>query len=130
MKLQLALDKSAMGLSFMCLAHCLLIPVVVILLPTAIAIPLEDELFHKALLIGVIPMSIIALIMGCRNHKKWAVLLWGAYGLSILFFAGFFGHDIVGETGEKILTVIGSLLIIVGHYKNYRLCGKHQKCEC
>lgn len=130
MKLQVALDKSAMGLSFLCLAHCLILPVAAILLPTMLAIPLGDELFHKILLIGVIPMSALALLMGCRKHQNWTVLLWAGFGLFALVFAAFFGHDLFGEMGEKILTTLGSMLIIVSHYKNYRLCGKHHKCEC
>lgn len=130
MKLQIAFDKSAMGLSFLCLAHCLLLPIATILLPTVLAMPVDDELFHRLLLIAVIPMSALALLMGCRKHRNWTVLFWGGIGLSILVFTAIFGHDLFSETGEKILTAIGSLIIIVGHYKNYKLCDQHDKCAC
>ena len=130
MKLQLTLDKSAISLSLLCMAHCLILPSLLILLPAVLAVPLGDELFHKALLICVIPLSAIALFLGCRKHKSWNILSWGLLGLAVLIFAGFFGHDLVGETGEKLATIVGSLFIILSHYKNYRLCSNHKKCEC
>jgi len=99
-------------------------------LPTLLAIPLDDELFHRLLLVGVVPLSAFALLMGCRKHKNRNVVIWGGAGLLVMIFAAFLGHDLVGETGEKGLTLLGSALIIVGHYGNYRLCRVHHHCEC
>lgn len=130
MKLQLAMDKSAIGISFLCLAHCLLLPVLAIVVPTVLALPLADELFHKVLLLIVVPISALALFLGCKQHKEWKVLAWGISGLLVLIFTGLFAHDLVGEVGEKILTAVGSAMLIVCHYKNFRLCGKHQACAC
>ena len=129
MKLQLTLDKSAMGLSLACLAHCLVLPAVLVLLPVMLAAPLGDELFHQVLLFAVVSISAIALVMGCQKHRVWSVLAWGIAGLAVLIVAGVFGHDLFGDTGEKIASVLGSALIIVSHYKNYRLCGTN-RCEC
>jgi len=53
MKLQFALDKSAIGLSLLCVAHCLVLPTVAVLLPAMLATPLGGEIFHKLLLVGV-----------------------------------------------------------------------------
>lgn len=106
----------------------MILPVVAVLLPTMLALRLEDEIFHRILLIGIVPLSSLALFLGCQKHKLWTVLVWGLAGISILIFAAFFGHDFFGEAGEKVATVIGSLLIAVSHYKNYRLCGRHD-CE-
>lgn len=125
MKYQDTLDKSAMGLSFLCLAHCMILPVVTVLLPTMLALTLEDEIFHRILLIGIVPLSGLALFMGCQKHRYWSVFAWGVTGLSILIFAAFFGHEVFGEQGEKAATAVGSLLIVVCHYKNYRQCGRH-----
>lgn len=129
MKRQATLDKSAIGLSFLCLAHCLILPIITILLPTVLALPLEGELFHQVLLFAIVPLSTVALMMGCRKHRTWSVLAWGGAGLIVLIFAALFGHDLFGETGEKFATAIGSALIILSHIKNYRLCDRHL-CEC
>lgn len=129
MKLQLALDKSAMGISFLCLTHCLLLPAAALLLPTLLAIPLSDELFHRVLLIGVVPVSAIALMLGCQQHQKIGILAWGSAGLAVLILTALFAHDLIGETGEKLATAVGSLLMIISHYKNYKQCREHQ-CSC
>ena len=50
-------------------------------------------------------------------------------GLVVLILAGVLGHDILGEVGERVATVIGSFFIIFSHYKNYSNCYRH-RCEC
>ena len=128
MKIQLGADKSAIALSFLCLAHCLILPVAAIAIPTLYALPLEDEFFHRALLVGVVPISAIALLMGCKKHQTWSLLAWGITGLLVLILTAFFGHDLVGEMGERAGTAIGSVCLIICHYKNYSLC-RSQHCQ-
>lgn len=130
MKIQLTADKSAIALSALCLVHCLILPAAAILMPTLLALPFEDKLFHRVLLVGVIPISAFALLSGCQKHRTWSLLAWGISGLVILVFAGLFGHDLLGETGERIATVIGSACLTICHYKNYRLCRSHACRQC
>ena len=120
--MQIFLDKAALSLSLLCIAHCLLLPVLVSLIPVLAVLPLEDELFHRLLVLLVLPTSLVGLSLGCKKHKRWHVFFWGASGVSIVAFAAFFGHDIAGEFGEKLLTLIGSIVIVWGHIQNYRLC--------
>ena len=56
-----------MGLSLACLAHCLVLPAVLVLLPVMLAAPLGDELFHQVLLLAVVPISAIALSWGVKS---------------------------------------------------------------
>ncbi|MDE1465865.1 MerC domain-containing protein [Spartinivicinus poritis] len=120
--IQTTLDKAAVGVSFLCVAHCLLIPVVIVIIPTVVSAMLSDEVFHKVLILFVLPTSILALIMGWQKHKAWSVILLGAIGLLIITLAALYGHDIVGEAGEKWATIIGSIVIALSHYKNQKLC--------
>ncbi|MCX4027025.1 MerC domain-containing protein [Endozoicomonas sp. SM1973] len=121
---QSIIDKTAVSLSIACIAHCLLLPIAMVALPVLTTVSLEDELFHQLLLIGVLPISIIALTMGCRKHKSWRVVFLGAIGLVILSLTAFFGHDVLGESGEKLATLVGASIIAVGHIRNHRLCNK------
>ncbi|MDE1464222.1 MerC domain-containing protein, partial [Spartinivicinus poritis] len=73
-------DKTAVGLSIVCMVHCLLLPIAMVTLPALSVVSLEDELFHQLLLIGVLPISIIALTIGCRKHKRWSNVFLGALG--------------------------------------------------
>ncbi|GAA5317521.1 MAG: hypothetical protein AseanaTS_27260 [Candidatus Pelagadaptatus aseana] len=122
-------DKTAISLSFVCVVHCLAVPVLLVLLPSLMAFNLGDEAFHNWLLVAVVPASVLALAMGCKKHRQLRVLMLGGLGLAILLSVPVLGHDFLGETGEKILTLVGAMIIAVGHWFNHRLCQTSQ-CEC
>ena len=54
-------DKLAIGLSLMCAIHCLAITSLIGLLPSMVALPLENKAFHFWLVVAVIPSSAYAL---------------------------------------------------------------------
>jgi len=125
-----SLDKSAIALSTLCLAHCLLLPLITVLLPTMVATALNQELFHILMVICVLPISIYALTMGCKKHSKLSIGLYGALGLTLLVSALIFGESYLGEVGEKALTTLGGLVIAFAHFQNYKLCQKSESCPC
>ncbi len=124
-RVQVVMDTTAIVVSIVCAIHCALLPLALVALPVLVATPLGDELFHQAMLIGVLPLSLVALAMGCRRHKNRNVVLWGWAGLAVLTFTALFGHDVLGESGEKIATIIGAAIIACGHIQNHRLCCPH-----
>jgi 4-amino-4-deoxy-L-arabinose transferase-like glycosyltransferase len=122
------LDRTAIGFSALCLVHCLLLPIALAVLPSmSIFATLSDETFHRALVILVLPTSLIALTLGCKRHKSLLVAALGAAGLIVLVLTALFGHHWLGETGERVATVFGACLVAAGHMQNFRLC---QKQEC
>ena len=123
------IDKAAIGLSLVCAGHCLLLPVALVLLPTLTATSLGDERFHQWMLMAVIPISLAALTMGCRRHGNMLVMATGVAGLAILALAALFGHELLGESGEKIASLAGASLIALGHCKNHSLC-RRARCDC
>lgn len=125
-----SLDKSAITLSALCLAHCLLLPLLVVLVPTSFATLLNQELFHTVMVICVLPISIYALTMGCRKHNTLSVGLYGGLGLIALFSAVLLGENLLGEVGEKSLTTLGAIVIAYAHFKNYQLCQQSNDCSC
>ena len=62
-------DKAAIGLSLLCALHCLALPLFLSLFPALVAIGFEDERFHLLMLVSVVPMSLFALTLGCRQHQ-------------------------------------------------------------
>jgi|TARA_B110000211_G_scaffold86979_1_gene102047 hypothetical protein len=120
-------DKAAISFSALCIAHCLLLPIGLALLPSvAIIGVLSDELFHYLLLVLIIPTSLAALSLGCRLHKSWLVFLLGAAGMSILILTAFFAHDFLGEQLEKVATIFGAILIAASHALNFSLCRRKE----
>ncbi|MGE0423991.1 MAG: MerC domain-containing protein [Reyranellaceae bacterium] len=115
-------ELCAVTFSSLCAAHCLFAPIALVLVPALGAQVLDDEAFHAAILWLILPMSLLALAIGCRRHKDRRVLLLGGIGLGIITLVTFFGHDVLGELGERAATLVGSGILIAGHLRNYRLC--------
>ena len=120
------LDRLAISTSALCALHCLALPLLLVVLPAVSTTIFGQESFHVLLLWLVIPLSVVALSMGCRRHKDRAVLLFGFVGLAALIAAASLGHDLLGETGETVLTLVGAGAIAFGHLRNYALCRQVQ----
>lgn len=123
-------DKLAISISTLCTIHCLMLPLIVSWLPTATALTLEDEIFHLSMVLAVIPLSLYALTLGCKQHKRYRVIVLGTIGLLLLILAVFLGHDILGEFGEKWLTVTGASFITIAHVFNHYFCRHDNDCGC
>ena len=50
-------------------------------------------------------------------------------GLIILILALVLGEGILGELGEKLVTLIGSIIVVFAHFKNYQTCIEIE-CSC
>ena len=127
--IHLIADKAAITLSIACTLQCLALPLMTVFLPTAMALYLGDEQFHLWMLVVVVPISLFGLTSGCRKHRDLRIMLLGIFGLAILVFSALFGHETLGEIGEKTTTTLGACLIAAGHILNHRLCQK-VKCRC
>ena len=128
MKSQLISDKFAMSFSAICMMHCLFAPSLIVLSYSSLALTLESEIIHKAILLLTIPVSIFAISLGYKNHSNNSIIYTGIAGLTILISALLIGESI-GENAELILTILGSLMVITCHYKNYDVCKK-LNCDC
>ncbi|RJE76365.1 MerC domain-containing protein [Pseudoalteromonas citrea] len=121
---QKRMDQAAIGVSMLCILHCIFLPLMLLLVPAIGLQFLADESVHQLLVCIALVISLVALSIGCKRHKAWHVLIVGIAGLACLVFAVVFGHDLLGELMERIMTVVGSGLIIACHIRNYRLCAK------
>lgn len=121
-------DKFAIALSLACAFHCLAIPLLIVLLPSLSALNLENEVFHKWMVFTVLPTSIYALTVGCRQHQRYTLMPLGGLGLLLLIAALVLGEEF-GAFYEKLLTLMGAVIIASSHYLNFSLCRQHQ-CQC
>ncbi len=119
-----AMDRIAVAASAICAIHCLALPLLLGVFPALGASFFGQEQFHWLLLWLVIPLSLVSLTLGCRRHKNPAVALFGLAGLGLLTLTATIGHDVLGETGERIVTVTGALAIAVAHTRNFILCRR------
>lgn len=116
-------DRFGIGISGLCAIHCLAFPVIISVLP---ALPLAasiNEYAHPVFILILIPVVLFA---GKRSHFDRKIMTFLISGL-ILITAGWgIGHFWLGDVFEIGFTVLGSLLLIYGHWKNYR---HHQVCS-
>jgi hypothetical protein len=121
----LRLDQIAIAMSGLCVAHCLAGPLLVVLAPAMlVAFGVSETLFHRLLLLVVVPFSAVGLGLGCRQHRNRRVIGLGLLGLATLCFTALVGHDLLGELGERVLTVGGACIIAAAHVCNFRLCRR------
>ena len=127
LKAQMPSDRIAMGLSLACVLHCFLAPSLIVLSYGVSSFNIESELIHYMILLLTVPISILALTLGYKNHKSVSIFIAGVIGLLVLILAVIVGEAIFGDFGEKGLTLVGSSIVAYAHYSNYRTC---QKLDC
>ena len=128
-KTQLMSDRLAMTLSFACTIHCFFVPSFIILTSGFLSFSIDNEFIHYSILLLAVTISFYALISGYFNHKTILFLPVGITGLLVLTVAVLLGEAVIGELGEKLLTLFGSIMVIYAHYGNHRAC-KALDCNC
>lgn len=104
-------DSSAIGISALCLVHCLALPVIGAVLPVA-GVWAEAEWIHQALVLLALPITIYAVTRHRASTVRLSFIVPAIVGLGLLFAAGFVEqlHDY-----ETWLTTIGALLLGSAH---------------
>lgn len=114
-------DAVGQFFSALCLAHCLVLPVVLGLLPAAAAELLEGEGVHRGLIGFVIVSAGAAFVPGFRRHRSASVMGLAVAALGLLC-AGAFLVPEGAEALETGFTLAGGLLMAVAHARNRTLC--------
>ena len=114
--------------SALCAAHCLIVPASLVFGQIGPLARVDDDVFHGILLWVVVPAAILAFGIGCLDHKDRGVLALGAVGLVSLTAALTVLHDVLGESGERVVAIFASGLLIAAHVRNFRLC-RRGRCD-
>ena len=109
-------DRVGIGLSGICAIHCLLVPVIVALIPLWPAFEEFHEYTHLIFFIAIAPAVYLSLR---QRHKSPKITILLISRLFLIFLPWYF-NDILGEYGEAGVTLIGSILLIWGHWQNYK----------
>jgi hypothetical protein len=108
------LDRSAIGLSGLCLVHCLALPITALAIPS-LAAAAHAEWVHLVLVLVAAPLSAMALFRSGGWRSGW-ILIAATTGLGLLT-AGALAQAAADET---ILTVVGGICLTVAHLINLR----------
>jgi hypothetical protein len=113
-------DQLAIGLSALCIVHCLAVPVAVAMLPLAALGFGADAHFHAVMLWLVVPTSIAGFTIGFRIHRAWQIVATGAVGVAVITLAALWGHAAWPVATEVAVSVAGSLALALAHWRNFR----------
>ena len=115
--------RFGMGLSALCLVHCIALPWLLASVPVVMLAALpeglrENEWLHAALILPVLLVSGPVLLRGNPGH--WQI------GLVLTAFAALIGGLFIGsEVAEQSLTVTGAALLLTAHWARLRRVHRH-----
>lgn len=112
-------DRIGIGLSGLCVVHCLLFPVILAVLPLWSAFEALHDGFHLVLAVLLVPTTGLAARSGYRHHRDRGVLGLLSGGLAAIVVAALLGHGLLGYGWGTGLTLVGSVLLIAGHGRNW-----------
>ena len=111
------------------MVHCLVLPLVLTVGSIASVGLMGHDQFHLFMLWLVLPVSILALGIGCARHRNGLVAGTGIVGLCLIVLAAVTQHGLISEAAELSSAVAGSLLLSISHALNYRECRTGHCCE-
>ena len=105
------LDISGVGLSCLCLLHCMALPLLVVSAPV-LAVFSENEAVHKVLVLLALPVALLAIFTTPQTRSRPLIFGMLVVGISLLLAGAFVEalHDY-----ETPLTVVGALFLSGGH---------------
>src|SRR5690606_21471486 len=117
-------DRFGIFLSSVCAVHCLLTPLLVLSLPFLGEI-FEHQGVHVGLAFFVIPVASYAFVSGYKHHRHKLVLLMGLFAAFLVGAASLMPHSWVEYHDLDVVTILGSVLLLVSHILNRRACLCH-----
>ncbi|MCS7032967.1 MAG: MerC domain-containing protein [Phycisphaerae bacterium] len=121
-----AVDAAGVAVSLACGIHCILTPVLLLMLPT-LGEAFHSPIVHRVLAVVVTAVASFALYRGYRRHGHWLPITMGSAGGILVWTAVFLPHAAADHEQFQlplgsILTMIGSALLISSHVINLRNC--------
>ena len=109
-------DQLAMGLSGLCLVHCLATTIFFASIASVGGVFLDNHLFHEVGLVIAIGFALITLLSGVLSHGYMMPFGVGCFGLGMMAGALSRPHD-----GTEVLaTMVGVAVVALGHDLNRR----------
>jgi 4-amino-4-deoxy-L-arabinose transferase-like glycosyltransferase len=109
-------DRGAIGVSLICLVHCLAMPVLAILFPLGVFAAFAENHWHWLFLMLAAPLSILAVYQANPRGRDRRFLFGVFLGIALLS-AGVLIHIHALQVG---LTVLGAISLFAAHVHNLR----------
>lgn len=120
--LRAASDFVGIGLSLLCLVHCLALPMLISFAPGILRGPPGDDVTHRSLAVAIGFVGFLAFRSGYKVHGRRWVLAAFIAGLLLVLTAAVLGDQALTAYGEAAMTVCGGLLLVTAHFFNRSFC--------
>jgi len=108
------MDSLAIGLSALCIVHCLAVPILIVALPGVLTGSAHSDMTHFVIFAVAVPLSAVALSFGYRLHRRLRYI-----GLAALGICGLgMGLMLHGLIYEVYATITGALILALAHMGN------------
>lgn len=119
-------DRIGIIISSVCLVHCLLVPFILMLFPF---VESKYDHFHELLTIFVVVPAFLAFIPGYKKHRNINVLYLAVTGLIFIMSAAFLEDIYFSHNAARIVTILGSLFMILAHARNIKHAHQCRTCH-
>jgi len=109
-------DSLGIATSWLCLLHCLALPVLALILP-ALRFHHHDDQTHFLLAGWVVVFATVSIISGYKSHNNTGLVWLTTIGVVLVLLATF-AH--LPESLELLLITLGNVLVIASHHLNRR----------
>ena len=128
--LRAASDFVGIGLSLLCLVHCLALPVLISFAPAILRRLPGDDVTHRGLAVAIGFVGLLAFRSGYKVHRRRSVLAAFVTGLLLVSLAAILGDAVLSGYGEAAITVCGGLLLVTAHLVNHSFCRSCVVHDC
>ncbi len=120
------LDRISATFSFLCLVHCIVLPVFVTTLPLFGVELVENIYVDAGTVLTAFFVGGLAVWRGYKRHHHRLLIVWlFISGIVLMLTASF----IKSEWIEIILKLVGAGLVISAHVLNWRSCRNCEACH-
>ena len=111
------LDKLGISTSGLCALHCLLMPILIVLLPYTSTTFFAAAWFEPVVLLTSLLIALGSTTIGFTKHHR------RVYPIIAVLMGGvlYWNKHYLGSELEPVVVILGACLIIAGHWSNYRL---------
>lgn len=104
-----------------CAVHCVALPVLAVLLPSAVVQWVASPLVHHVFAGLVMLTSLLAFVPGWMRHGESRLWGWVGGGLALILYARMADPGSLSGGGEALCTTLGGVLLMVAHRLNHTL---------
>ncbi len=110
-------DILGMGLSGLCIIHCIVLPFIVLIYPAANFV--EDHLVHDLIFVFIILTALLSFLPHAIKNKSFKSLFLPILGVILLVISNSVFHHEKSSLSLGI-SFLGSFFLILAHYNHYQ----------